>query len=123
MIREAGVSLLLGLLAVPINGQEELAAVVARLGSDDIRLRPTGSWTSPDGSEYPAGWMLEVPAAELTLRVTPRLADQEVRGPEGSGVNYWEGLCRFEGTRAGQPVSGQGYVELVGYDGPFSVRF
>jgi len=28
---------------------------------------------------------------------------------------YWEGLCAFSGRRAGQPVSGAGYVELVGY--------
>jgi hypothetical protein len=33
------------------------------------------------------------------------------------GVAYWEGSVRVSGTSAGQPVSGQGYVELTGYVG------
>jgi predicted secreted hydrolase len=30
-------------------------------------------------------------------------------------VLYWEGAVRIQGTRAGQPVTGRGYVELTGY--------
>ena len=29
---------------------------------------------------------------------------------------------RYEGTRRGQPIVGEGYVELVGYDGGFVER-
>ena len=94
-----------------------------RLTADDFSLRPTGTWTSPSGAVYPAGWELRVPSADLALTVTPRLADQEVRGGASAAVSYWEGLCRFAGSRAGRPVQGQGYVELVGYDGPFTARF
>lgn len=36
-----------------------------------------------------------------------------------TGVIYWEGSVSIEGTRAGQPVVGQGYVELTGYAEPF----
>jgi predicted secreted hydrolase len=34
-------------------------------------------------------------------------------------VVYWEGSVSIEGTRAGRPVTGQGYVELTGYDKTF----
>jgi predicted secreted hydrolase len=28
---------------------------------------------------------------------------------------YWEGAVRVEGTRAGEPLSGFGYLEMTGY--------
>jgi hypothetical protein len=30
-------------------------------------------------------------------------------------VTYWEGAIRINGTRAGNPVRGTGYLELTGY--------
>jgi predicted secreted hydrolase len=30
--------------------------------------------------------------------------------------NYWEGLVRYSGTEKGQPVEGDGYLEMTGYD-------
>jgi predicted secreted hydrolase len=47
----------------------------------------------------------------LDLEITPRLADQELI----VGTRYWEGAVRVEGTAAGRPITGRGYVELVGY--------
>ena len=41
---------------------------------------------------------------------------QELMGPR-SGVSYWEGAIEVEGTRAGQPVKGRGYLEMTGYAG------
>jgi predicted secreted hydrolase len=32
-------------------------------------------------------------------------------------VSYWEGAVRVSGVSGGQPVTGQGYVELTGYQG------
>ena len=82
----------------------------------DFRIEVLAHWTSPrTKAKYPAKWKLSVPSKELELTVTPLLADQELETPGASGVNYWEGLCRFEGTRAGKKVEGRGYVELVGY--------
>lgn len=91
---------------------------------DDFSIEPEGRWTSPrTGFEYPSGWALRVPGEDLELRVTPALPDQELETPGTTGVTYWEGLCGFEGTRAGAPVRGEGYVELVGYGDPIADRF
>jgi predicted secreted hydrolase len=36
---------------------------------------------------------------------------------------YWEGANRLEGSHAGRPVTGLGYVELTGYaDAPERAR-
>jgi predicted secreted hydrolase len=82
---------------------------------EDFALTPTGTWTSPlDGSVYPSGWIVRVPDQGIELRVTPVLADQEL----DVSFRYWEGAVDVEGTSAGAPVSGRGYVELTGYAGP-----
>jgi len=94
------------------------------LGHGEFVITSTGSWTSPtSGTRYPAGWTLAIPSAALELRVTPVRADQELETPRTTGVTYWEGLCVFEGTRAGRPVRGEGYVELVGYGESVARRF
>jgi predicted secreted hydrolase len=49
---------------------------------------------------------------DLTVR-TP-LADQELVVPP---ISYWEGAIRATGTRAGKPISAEGYMELTGYTG------
>jgi predicted secreted hydrolase len=93
------------------------------LRRDDFTIEPTSSWTSPQTKiTYPSGWELKVKGAELSLVVTPAFSDQEL-STGSTGVVYWEGLCRFEGTRAGAPVSGEGYVELVGYGESIADRF
>ena len=82
------------------------------LKREDVRLEVLGTWTSPRSRvEYPARWRLTVPDQGLTLEVTPELADQELP----VSVRYWEGAVGLEGTHAGAPVKGQGYVELTGY--------
>jgi predicted secreted hydrolase len=77
-----------------------------------------GEWVSPrTGGRYPSGWELRVPGEGLKLRLEPTLADQELVAPTMGGVAYWEGSVRVSGTDAGQPVRGEGYVELTGYAG------
>lgn len=89
---------------------------VRHLGSQDVRLDSLGSWTSPEtGDRYPARWRLRVPRADLDLTVTPRVADQEMR----LSVRYWEGAVAVAGQAAGQPVAGQGYLEMTRYEAPF----
>jgi predicted secreted hydrolase len=39
------------------------------------------------------------------------VADQELI----VGPRYWEGAVSVQGHEGGRPVSGNGYVELVGY--------
>jgi predicted secreted hydrolase len=83
-----------------------------RLGPADVAIETLAHWTSPrSGVRYPARWRLTLPSENLRLEVDPRLPDQELL----VGPRYWEGTVTVEGTGAGRPVIGQGYVELVGY--------
>jgi predicted secreted hydrolase len=80
----------------------------------DITVTPTGAWTSPvDGSVYPSGWRVDVPARGWSLAVTPVLADQEL----DLAFRYWEGAVRVVAADGGGGTPGRGYVELTGYAG------
>ena len=82
-----------------------------RLAADDVTLEVLDTWTSPDGgAAYPGRWSVRVSALALAFEVEPLVADQEHRGR----FRYWEGAVRVRGAD-GAPVSGSGYVELVGY--------
>jgi len=82
------------------------------LAAGDVTLDAHDHWTSPRSRvRYPSRWRLAIPSAGLSLEITPRLADQELI----VGPRYWEGAVRVEGTDAGRPIAGRGYVELVGY--------
>ncbi|MEX2221595.1 MAG: lipocalin-like domain-containing protein [Candidatus Rokuibacteriota bacterium] len=82
------------------------------LAAGDVTLDALDHWTSPRSRvRYPSRWRLAIPGAALSLEITPRLADQELI----VGTRYWEGAVRVEGTAAGRPIAGRGYVELVGY--------
>ncbi|WNZ66116.1 lipocalin family protein [Myxococcus sp. MxC21-1] len=95
-------------LWVPPEGTGE----AVRVGRDDMKLTVLDTWKSPrSGGEYPSRWRMQVDSLGLDLTVTPRLADQELP----VSVLYWEGTVGLEGTRAGQPLTGRGYVELTGY--------
>ena len=81
------------------------------LARRDFAVAELARWESPAGGSYPARWRVRVPSAELDLEVRPLLTDQEHRG----AFRYWEGAVAVEGTAAGAPVAGRGYVELTGY--------
>ena len=87
-----------------------------RIAWSDVRLTRRGEWRSPrSGAVYPSGWDLAVRSIGLEARVTPVLADQELVTSKSTGVTYWEGACRVEGTRDGRAIRGRGYTELTGY--------
>jgi predicted secreted hydrolase len=78
----------------------------------DVQVETLAHWTSArSGVRYPARWRLSVPSAALRLDIAPRLADQELI----VGTRYWEGAVAVTGSAADRPLTGQGYVELVGY--------
>jgi predicted secreted hydrolase len=82
------------------------------LSRDDFQISVGTTWRSPhSGATYPAHWTLNVPALDLILKIAPHLADQELN----VSYTYWEGAVRVSGQRAGQALSGNGYVELTGY--------
>ena len=90
---------------------------VVYLGGDEVSVASTGSWTSPDtGITYPSGWVLEVSPLGLTLEATPVLEQAEFAVSRFVKAAYWEGAVTASGTQGGLPVSGVGFMELVGYD-------
>lgn len=86
------------------------------LSASDIQLTPLDTWTSPTSkATYPHRWQVSIPSLELSLKLTPLLADQELRTTRSTQVTYWEGAVSVEGAEQGQAIKGQGYVELTGY--------
>ncbi|MGH8288355.1 MAG: lipocalin-like domain-containing protein [Steroidobacteraceae bacterium] len=83
------------------------------LSRSDVRIEVLEHWSDRSGARYPSRWRLLAPALGLDLTVHPILADQELL----TSPRYWEGAVDAAGTRAGRPISGRGYVELVGYAG------
>ena len=90
------------------------------ISKDEFLVTVRNTWKSPHSKAvYPAGWRLQIFPSHLDLNIKPNLADQEMQASGSTGVIYWEGSVTIEGTRAGRPVVGQGYVELTGYDKAF----
>jgi predicted secreted hydrolase len=84
------------------------------LGREDFELLVRDRWTSPRTlADYPAGWTLRLPEADLELEIEPQLKDQEL----DVSLQYWEGSVRVRGSSRGEPIAGYGYVELTGYAG------
>ena len=86
------------------------------LARRDFSIEPVGEWTSPHtDAAYPAGWVIDLPGQKTRLKISPDLPDQELHHLRSIGSSYWEGSVSVQGTQEGQPVSGKGYAELVGY--------
>ncbi len=86
------------------------------LSSADFEMTPETFWKSPaTKANYPIGWRVRVPKENLELKIRPVLANQEL---VFSPLIYWEGAFEIEGTRAGNPIRGRGYLELTGYAAP-----
>ena len=98
-----------------ISGNGESVA----LSGADFTLKPGETWQSKEsGASYPVVWELEVPRQDMRLRLSTRVENQELRTERSTGVTYWEGAVEVQGTRAGRPVRGRGYLEMTGYAGP-----
>jgi predicted secreted hydrolase len=83
----------------------------------DFRLEPGQTWTSPTThAPYPIQWRVSVPSFGLTLDVTTPLETQEFVSASRFAPSYWEGAIRFEGSKSGSSVRGEGYLEMTGYD-------
>lgn len=84
---------------------------------EDVSIEPLGSWVSAEtGITYPSVWRVAVISLDLALDLIPVLKDAEFASREFINAAYWEGEVSVSGTRAGQAVTGRGFVELVGYD-------
>jgi predicted secreted hydrolase len=79
---------------------------------------PGMTWTSAiSGARYPIAWTIRVPSLALEAALSTRLPQQELAGKSHSTPAYWEGAIEVNGTRKGQPIEGQGYLEMTGYAG------
>jgi len=90
------------------------------LSSNDFVLQPLGkTWTSPKThTTYPILWKITVPRLGIELTSSTGLSSQEFKGKTSLTPVYWEGAIMLSGTRAAQPLSGVGYLEMTGYDRP-----
>jgi len=85
-----------------------------------VSIRATGKWLSPhDRARYPSGWVVSIPQLRARLLVTPLLRDQEMYDRLNPSMSYWEGACSVHGMFEGRTISGQAYMELVGFAGQF----
>jgi predicted secreted hydrolase len=83
------------------------------LNQQQVKIHSKDHWKSPHSKIiYPSQWRMEIPVLGLELEVVPLISDQELN----VSYRYWEGAVRVTGTKNGKPVSGQGYVELAGYN-------
>ena len=90
---------------------------VTYLEEDDVDISAAGEWISPrTGVAYPSGWRVSIPPLGLDLDVRPTHPDAEFDGGAFNPLSYWEGQVSVDGVRNQDPVSGRGFVELVGYD-------
>ena len=86
------------------------------LARDAFTVTVTDHWRSPaTGSDYPAGWTIEIPSEAIEIELHPTVAAQELDTRATTGVIYWEGSQRVRATRAGRDVGAEAYVELTGY--------
>lgn len=78
----------------------------------DVTIKVLDHWQSPHTQvSYPSKWHLSIPRLGLELDVTPLISDQELN----VRYRYWEGAVSVSGQKYDQEISGQGYVELTGY--------
>ena len=83
---------------------------------NQFTLEPISYWTSQTShARYPQRWRLTIPSQQLSLELVPLMAEQELTTTRSTQVTYWEGAIEARGTTAGQPIKGQGYMELTGY--------
>lgn len=88
------------------------------LQASDFTLTPLDEWKTASGATYPSGWKISVPSLQLSGEVQPLLLNQELQLKRTAKIRYWEGACRFQGTRLGKVLTGRGYTELTGYASP-----
>ncbi len=83
------------------------------LSLNDVKLQVIDYWKSYDGKAiYPSEWYLNIPKEKMELHIIPYIPDQELN----LTVRYWEGAVKIKGTCKEKNISGNGYVELTGYN-------
>jgi predicted secreted hydrolase len=90
---------------------------ITRVTFEDVERQVLDYWTSPaSGGKYPVHSKLTIQRLNLELEIIPLLNQSELDITRSSFVAYWEGAMEIKGTVGGNVVTGQGFLELVGYD-------
>lgn len=85
---------------------------------DDTELETLETWRSTRTFvEYPIAFKVKVPRARISVTARASFPDQEVVTVI-SDPAFWEGTVEVEGTVAGQPVRGRGWLECKGFAHP-----
>lgn len=89
----------------------------------DIAVEALDHWQSPhSGGSYPVRWAIKIIPLKMELTIAAQLKDQEMNTPGTTRITYWEGSVSVKGNgKDGKPVTGEGYVELTGYDKPLNL--
>jgi predicted secreted hydrolase len=96
---------------------------VIHIRKDQLRVEGLAKWKSPrSGAVYPMGWRVAVPSLLISLEVKPVMENQELITTGSTGVTYWEGAVDVQGSSGNVAVKGAGYVEMTGYDRPFTAQ-
>jgi predicted secreted hydrolase len=90
---------------------------VTAIPQAEIKIDVLGQWKSErTGVTYPSGWRVTLPGYGLDMTWNPIMQDQELDTRQSTTNIYWEGEVAITGTQNGAPLTGEGYVELTGYD-------
>ena len=88
---------------------------------NEFSISNKSSWTSEKtGAIYPAVWEIDILESDIHLIITPDFSNQELYHLRSISGSYWEGSVSIKGSVGGKPVTGTGYVELVGYEKPLN---
>ena len=99
------------------------AGKTQHLSINDFTLEPLSHWSSPAShAVYPQRWRLTVPSKQLSLELTPLMAEQELITSRSTQVTYWEGAIEARGAMSGAAIKGLGYMELTGYAERFTKK-
>lgn len=86
----------------------------------DFSVKALDHWLSPKTKgNYPMGWSVEIPSLKCKLKVTPAFPEQELATTKSTGVTYWEGASKVDGTINDAKIDGEAYVEMTGYSEKF----
>jgi predicted secreted hydrolase len=97
--------------------------VSIHLRDNDFIFQPGGeTWKSHStGALYPIRWSVSIPRFAMEIDLSTSLPNQELTSNGVRGPNYWEGAVTAKGRRGNAATTGTGYLEMTGYDRPFSI--
>lgn len=80
--------------------------------AEDIEIKILEYWISPETRiKYPSEWQITISKEKLKLNIKAKINNQE----HLFSYSYWEGAVIIKGNHKDKLVSGEGYVELTGY--------